>query len=66
MKDVLTIKASNHLDTQTLLITQDVDLHKEVWCHVKALVGLRVFEDASDGSEVVLAPYMDEINSEFL
>ncbi|HHF0504977.1 TPA: hypothetical protein ACPHRY_004332 [Vibrio antiquarius] len=40
MNDVLTIKASNHLDTQTLLTTQDSQLHQEVWGHVKALVEL--------------------------
>ncbi|MBM4817691.1 hypothetical protein HYO56_13970, partial [Vibrio parahaemolyticus] len=50
MNDVLTIKASNHLDTQTLLTTQDSQLHQEVWGHVKALVELGVFEDATNAT----------------
>ncbi|EGR0934311.1 hypothetical protein EIB86_17020 [Vibrio parahaemolyticus] len=66
MNDVLTIKASNHLDTQTLLTTQDSQLHQEVWGHVKALVELGVFEDATSGIENVLAPYMAEVNAELI
>lgn len=66
MNDVLTIKASNHLDTQTLLTTQDSQLHQEVWGHVKVLVELGVFEDATNGIENVLAPYMAEVNAELI
>ncbi|ELA9344243.1 hypothetical protein [Vibrio parahaemolyticus] len=66
MNDVLTIKASNHLDTQTLLTTQDSQLHQEVWGHVKALVELGVFEVATNGIENVLAPYMAEVNAELI
>ncbi|MDW1582497.1 MULTISPECIES: hypothetical protein [Vibrio] len=66
MNDVLTIKASNHLDTQTLLTTQDSQLHQEVWGHVKALVELGVFEGATNGIENVLAPYMAEVNAELI
>ncbi|HCE1488478.1 hypothetical protein V3H40_22330 [Vibrio parahaemolyticus] len=66
MNDVLTIKASNHLDTQTLLTTQDSQLHQEVWGHVKALVELGVFDDATNGIENVLAPYMAEVNAELI
>ncbi|EGR1153662.1 hypothetical protein EC567_12110 [Vibrio parahaemolyticus] len=66
MNDVLTIKASNHLDTQTLLTTQDSQLHQEVWGHVKALVELGVFEDDTNGIENVLAPYMAEVNAELI
>ncbi|HCG6533556.1 TPA: hypothetical protein NJ249_005240 [Vibrio parahaemolyticus] len=66
MNDVLTIKASNHLDTQTLLTTQDSQLHQEVWGHVKALVELGVFEDATNDIENVLAPYMAEVNAELI
>ncbi|MCG6277742.1 hypothetical protein K6U59_12945 [Vibrio vulnificus] len=66
MNDVLTIKASNHLDTQTLLTTQDSQLHQEVWGQVKALVELGVLEDATNGIENVLAPYMAEVNAELI
>ncbi|MEP8044842.1 hypothetical protein, partial [Vibrio parahaemolyticus] len=54
MNDVLTIKASNHLDTQTLLTTQDSQLHQEVWGHVKALVelGVKVCSDFTNVIEV--------------
>ncbi|MEP8054871.1 hypothetical protein, partial [Vibrio parahaemolyticus] len=66
MNDVLTIKASNHLDTQTLLTTQDSQLHQEVWGHVKALVELGVFEDATNGIENVFQEQLAQYSSHWL
>lgn len=64
MKDILTIKASNHLDSQTLLNTNDDKLYEEVWGHVKALVELGVFEDATNGIDLILSPYIKEVSAE--
>ncbi len=66
MQDILTIRASNALGTQPILVTLDASLHQKAWEHIKALVELGVYNCATNGSEFARAPFQDEIDPELL